>query len=191
MNRTAALPLLVLALTALSLGSAGCASANVYSKREPGELPRLSRLFVAGSSLGLDDSALLGEVSTAMAKQLSARGVVSSSYVFEPAELSSPEPLRQRLAESQADGLLLLTLSSTEGWVASGGMGGVAAERTTTTRLEALLTPAGSDRRLWSATCKYGSKNRADSAILASCAQKIVERMFTDGVLAPSAAAAP
>ena len=101
-------------------------------------------------------------------------------YVFEPAELSSPEPLRQRLAESQADGLLLLTLSASEGWVASGSMGGVAAERTTTTRLEALLTAAGSDRRLWSATCKYGSKNRASQAILDTCAQKLVERLFTE-----------
>lgn len=187
MKRTgAALPLLVLALTSLSLSSAGCASASVYSKREPGELPRLSRLFVAGSSQGLDDSAPLGELSSAMVKQLSARGVASSAYVFEPAELSSPEPLRQRISESQADGLLLLTLSATEGWIASGGMGGVAAERTTTTRVEVLLTPAGSDRRLWSATCKYGSKSRATQAILDTCAQKLVEQLFTDGVLAPS-----
>ncbi|HYO54099.1 hypothetical protein [Archangium sp.] len=190
MHRTsAALPLLVLAFAALPLGATGCASARVHSKREPGEVPRMSRLFIAGSpedANNLKDRARLGALSDAVGNHLAGRGITASAHVFEPRELGRPELLRQRLDEAKSDGVLLLTLAMTEAWVASGGMGGVAAERTATTRVDALLMPAGSDRRVWSATCQYGRTSKASQGILDSCAQKLVEQLFQDGMLAPA-----
>jgi hypothetical protein len=188
-GRSSPLPLLVLAFTALSLGSTGCASASIHSKREPGELPPLSRLFIAGSPQNAEASeerVRLAELSSTVTTLLSGRGIAASAHVFDPMEMSNPQALRQRIAESQADGMLLLTLSMAEAWVASGGMGGVASERTTTTRVEALLTPAGSDRRMWSATCQFGRTSEPSQAILDSCAQKLVEQLFQDGVLTPT-----
>jgi hypothetical protein len=125
-------------------------------------------------------------LSSAVMNTLAGRGIAASAHVLEPQELSSPEALRQQLEEWKADGVLLLTLATVEAWVASGGMGGVAAERTTTTRIEALLTSAGSDRRIWSATCQYGRTSNVAQDILDSCAQKLVEQLFKDGVLAPT-----
>lgn len=191
MERTeAAPPLIVLAFAALSLAAAGCASANVRSKREPGELPRLSRIFVVGTPQAAsspEDSARLGELSSAVMNTLVGRGIAASAHVLGPRELSSPEPLRQRLEEWKADGVLTLTLAMAEGWVASGGMGGVAAERMTITQVEASLTLEGPDQRLWSATCQYGRTSKTAKAILDSCAQELVEQLFKDGMLAPAA----
>jgi hypothetical protein len=177
---------LMLAFTALSLAATGCASATVHSTREPGELPRLCRIFVLGNPQAgsAENSARLGELSNAVMNKLAGRGIAASAQVLDPREPGSPELLRQRLEEWKAEGVLLLTLASTEAWVASGGMGGVAAERMTTTRIEALLTPAGSDRRSWSATCQYGRTSKASQSILDSCAQGLVEQLFKDGMLA-------
>jgi hypothetical protein len=190
MNRPgAAIPLLVLAFATLALSGAGCASASVHSTREPGELPRLSRLFVVGSpqsGSSPEDNTRLETLSGAVMSALTGRGIAASAHVLSPQELSSPEALRQRLDEWKADGVLLLTLATVEAWVASGGMGGVASERTTTTRVEALLTPAGSDRRIWNATCQYGRTSKVAQDILETCAQKLVEQLFKDGVLAPT-----
>ncbi|HYH97230.1 hypothetical protein [Hyalangium sp.] len=181
-------PFLMLAFTALSLAATGCASASVRSAREPGELPRLSRLFVVGNPLAgsPENSARLGELSNAVMNKLAERGIAASAQVLDPREPGSPDTLRQRIEEWKAEGVLLLTLAMTEAWVASGGMGGVAAERMTTTRIEALLTPVGSDRRSWSATCQYGRTSKASQAILDSCAQRLVEQLFKDGMLASS-----
>jgi hypothetical protein len=153
--------------------------------REPGELPRLSRLFVVGNPQAgsAEDSACRGELSNAVMNKLAGQGIAASAQVLDSREPGSPEALRQRLEEWKADGVLLLTLATTEAWVASGGMGGVAAERMTTTRIEAVLTPAGSDRRSWSATCQYGRTSKAVQAILDSCAQGLVEQLFMDGML--------
>jgi hypothetical protein len=178
--------LIVLSLTVLSLAATGCASASVRSEREPGELPRISRVFVVGkpgSRSRSEDSTRLGELSSAVMNKLAGRQIAAEAHVLEPQEAANPEMLLQRIAEWKADGVLTLSVETVEGWVATGGMGGVAAERTTTARVEALLTLAGSDQRVWSATCDYGRSAKSPQTVLDSCAEQLVEQLFKDGVL--------
>ncbi|MBN1208742.1 MAG: hypothetical protein JXB05_28025 [Myxococcaceae bacterium] len=178
--------LIVLSFAVLSLAATGCASASVRSEREPGELPRLSRVFVVGqpgSRSRSEDITRLGELASSVMNKLLGRQIAATAHVIEPHEAGSPEALRQRIAEWKADGVLTLTVETVEGWVAAGGMGGVAAERTTTARVEALLTLAGSNQRVWSATCDYGRSGRSPQTVLDSCAEQLVEQLFKDGVL--------
>jgi hypothetical protein len=178
--------LVVLSITVLSLATTGCASASVRSERTPGELPRLSRVFVVGepeSRIRSEDLSRLGELTSTVMDKLLARRIAATAHVIEPHEAGNPEALRQRIAEWKADGVLTLSVETVEAWVAAGGMGGVAAERTTTARVEALLTLAGSDQRVWSATCDYGRSGKSPQAVLASCAGQLVEQLFKDGVL--------
>lgn len=179
--------LFVLSLTVLSLASAGCASASVRSEREPGELPRLSRIFVVGKPAGSrsEDSSRVGELASVVMNKLAGRQIAAVAHVLEPQEAANPEALRQRIAEWKADGVLTLSVETVEGWVATGGMGGVASERTTTARVEALLTLADLDQRVWSATCDYGRSAKSPEAVLDACAEQLVGQLFKDGVLRP------
>lgn len=171
----------------VSLLTAGCVTAGISSKREPGVSQRFSRVYILGKPGDRsrpEDISRLGRLAVAVMNKLIEKRIAASVHVLEPQEVENPQEARREIQELKPDAVLSLTFDTAEVWVGSASMGGVAAERGTTAKGDARLTLPDSDQLVWSASFDYGRPGGPALDVIESCAERIVQQLIKDGVLA-------